>query len=1218
MELVRDRLTAAKERGVLRVEILHGVGGVGKSTLARALCHETRITDSFDGVLWAELGPTANSLEALTRFVALLGEPGFRPSSLHDASDRLRIRLNGKRLLVVLDDVWHANDAQPFMVDPNSVILITTRRANVAEDLRARIIEIPPFTSDEAMSLLARWMGRDIRPDEFVAADQLAASLERLPLALELAGSLLSRGVPWSVARAAFEAETEQLLKKGSRMTRQLAKVLACIRISVRELQKENPAVWDRFGRLGILARGALVTPQVAAVLWQTTRSDATDTLQELQSDALVRHTGGEVWQLHGMVQDAAVGTLTDRPPEGIGLSLESAHSAFLRDIGWSGSALAHSSFADDGYTYKHLTWHLEMAGEIAAIHKLMTEANEDGSCQWWSVLNAHEEASTFLSDLDRASRLALLEQNPFPLGYRYALIRSSMATTAQCIAPIVLGSLVETGAWDLHRALAVAKQVKDPRRAAEMFVKLTEIASKPHQHALFATLFECAVEGIEKIREREVAAELAARLARVSSGKLRGMLCKIVIESMGKEASRQNHWLRHYVKVLALLPSESYEEALTVVLNQTTDPDDAYKFALELARQAAELHGEESAGWVSALLKWCEYWIHKTVGTESAELKVSASHVPAGPRAEPTPAASSPGASGKVNAPSTALAATQKPSGERIDALASEPKAPAKVGSAGIRNGVEDVLMLLLHDGLLDSAYASARVRLPKYKSEINAIETTDSQTRLINRIDELSGLALPSTRISLIAKLLNQVPDSHRKQVIDQAAAAIKELWNGYHYIWENDGDPVAALNTLGDFIPESARLEIIENLKQAASRTSYYDCGWRLARLASLVPSNASILSDAEDRFLSGSPGPMRDRAVAALIEVVDRKRVPQLLSEYQRIGDEEELARLRFAVAPYLGVDAALSDIAKEGKTKRLRSLARMMEELVSTLNESQLRHFVTAATELVADWWVVEALSDVLLKVDNGLAVSRILNAAVEIGPPDLRSRLAIRAVQRLAQLGYVDGALATAVRVELDAERWRGLSDTAEALAAARRFSEAIAVAAAIVNREERGRAQALISLHQARHGFVDQASLLAEQIDSENWREWTRAHLSRAIDRTLVSVPRESSSVAGSSTDSQEEDSCAKVLRDRSGHPAWSALGTYVSKSTRPLNLADFWREPIANTAQHFLSYFDTELRADFLREMRDLVPVLARFSTREDLIAIDRVTKAVGHWWR
>jgi hypothetical protein len=479
---------------VLRIEALHGAPGAGKSTIAKAACFNSQIQSHFQGVLWTELGTDAKPIQGLTRWIRVLGEPDFQPSSINEASDHLRIRLQGRKMLLVLDDAWRAEDVQPFLVASDSVVLVTTRVATVIEDVRARSLDISPMSDTEAITLLQEWLGREIRTDELSAAKRLTASVDHLPLALELAGSLLSRGVDWDTARSAFESETEYLLNKHTNISRQRAKVFACIRISVRELSKQHRLAWERFALLGTVARGTEVTSEVAATFWRTTGGDAVLTLQELQDNALLQH-GSDNWHFHNLIQDVALETLTDPHPEGLGITLEQAHSGFLEACGWSNSKGVQSLLHKDGYTSSHLTWHLEMAGQRSAIHELLSASNDEGQCAWWNCLTSQNQVPAFLTDVDRASRLALLEPDPFPLLYRYSAIRSSLLTIGQCFSPAVLRSLVERGFWDFKQAFAVAKQVQSKDRAAEVYAVLAETSSQSGDNSLSSQIIEAANE---------------------------------------------------------------------------------------------------------------------------------------------------------------------------------------------------------------------------------------------------------------------------------------------------------------------------------------------------------------------------------------------------------------------------------------------------------------------------------------------------------------------------------------------------------------------------------------------------------------------------------------------------------------------------------------------------------------------------------------------------
>jgi hypothetical protein len=105
LQILAGWLTAPVEPGVMRIEALHGVGGVGKSTVAKALCYDPSVRKHFDGVLWGELGVDPNPSEIITRWLSALGEVNFQFTSMADASERLRLRLSDRRFLLILDDV---------------------------------------------------------------------------------------------------------------------------------------------------------------------------------------------------------------------------------------------------------------------------------------------------------------------------------------------------------------------------------------------------------------------------------------------------------------------------------------------------------------------------------------------------------------------------------------------------------------------------------------------------------------------------------------------------------------------------------------------------------------------------------------------------------------------------------------------------------------------------------------------------------------------------------------------------------------------------------------------------------------------------------------------------------------------------------------------------------------------------------------------------------
>ncbi|KAL6655061.1 hypothetical protein ACP70R_005887 [Stipagrostis hirtigluma subsp. patula] len=123
-----------------------GHGGMGKTTLAQAICREKRVLEFFDSVIWVCV---SNTFEAATITSNILESiTGERPTAitLDTLQHSVMKKLGCKRFLLVLDDVWEDKDLNEWEklvaafrnCRRGSKILITTRMqsvANVAENV---------------------------------------------------------------------------------------------------------------------------------------------------------------------------------------------------------------------------------------------------------------------------------------------------------------------------------------------------------------------------------------------------------------------------------------------------------------------------------------------------------------------------------------------------------------------------------------------------------------------------------------------------------------------------------------------------------------------------------------------------------------------------------------------------------------------------------------------------------------------------------------------------------------------------------------------------------------------------------------------------------------------------------------------------------------------------------------------------------------------------
>jgi DNA-binding SARP family transcriptional activator/tetratricopeptide (TPR) repeat protein len=193
---VLDRLLAAGASRVV-VSAVAGTAGVGKTALAVHWAH--RAAGRFpDGQLYLDLrgygpDPAVPAEEALAACLRALGLPaGDLPAALPERAARYRTELAGRRMLVVLDNACSAEQVRPLLPGAGeSAVLVTSRDslAGLVSRDGAHRLDLDLLPLADAVTLLQELIGTRVQEDP-VAAEQLAQSCARLPLALRVAAEL--------------------------------------------------------------------------------------------------------------------------------------------------------------------------------------------------------------------------------------------------------------------------------------------------------------------------------------------------------------------------------------------------------------------------------------------------------------------------------------------------------------------------------------------------------------------------------------------------------------------------------------------------------------------------------------------------------------------------------------------------------------------------------------------------------------------------------------------------------------------------------------------------------------------------------------------------------------------------------------------------------------------------------------------------------------------
>ena len=190
---LRGRLIAG---GAVAMAALKGLPGVGKTALALALAHDPDVRAALpDGVLWAGLGREPNVMALLSAWGAALGLKAFEMVNLTtpDALGKVvQATIGDRRMLLVVDDAWTAEDALAFRVGgPHCAHVLTTRFPAVARHFAPQAVTtVEELVVEDGVALLAR-LAPGVVAREPVEAQALVRAVGGLPLAITIMGRVL-------------------------------------------------------------------------------------------------------------------------------------------------------------------------------------------------------------------------------------------------------------------------------------------------------------------------------------------------------------------------------------------------------------------------------------------------------------------------------------------------------------------------------------------------------------------------------------------------------------------------------------------------------------------------------------------------------------------------------------------------------------------------------------------------------------------------------------------------------------------------------------------------------------------------------------------------------------------------------------------------------------------------------------------------------------------
>jgi DNA-binding SARP family transcriptional activator/Tfp pilus assembly protein PilF len=297
---------AASSPGAVRIAVVNGAGGLGKTTLAVHAAH--RVSPQFpDGQLHVDLlgasSQSASPGEVLARFLRDLGIEGDKIPARDDERAALyRTALTGRRVLILLDNARDAAQVRPLLPGSSSCAVLVTTRNRTSDLASTQFVDLNVLEDAEALELFSRIVGENRPAAEPDATAEVLIACAGLPLAIMICAARLAARKQWQIVTLAARLRSEHRRLDELRIG-DLA-VRASFEVSYHSIRtsgyRADPA---RIFRLLGLWQGSSISLAAAAALVGEPEDDIAEALESLVDANLLESPGPDRYRLHDLLK---------------------------------------------------------------------------------------------------------------------------------------------------------------------------------------------------------------------------------------------------------------------------------------------------------------------------------------------------------------------------------------------------------------------------------------------------------------------------------------------------------------------------------------------------------------------------------------------------------------------------------------------------------------------------------------------------------------------------------------------------------------------------------------------------------------------------------------------------------------------------------------------------------------------------------------------------
>ncbi|KAF7850855.1 hypothetical protein BT93_L4941 [Corymbia citriodora subsp. variegata] len=201
-KIIKMLLQPANYKNLSVIPIV-GIGGLGKTTLAKLIYNDNIVKEQFNLRMWVFVPKDFNLMKTIEEIIKDVTGQSLSNLNIQQLQTRLQDIIKDKKYLLVLDDVW-SNDRTRWKELKNLLshgaseakVIVTTRSSEVASMMGTfPMHNLKGLSEEDSMALFIKWAfdekEKQLRPNLLEIGNDIVKKSRGVPLLVKTLGSLL-------------------------------------------------------------------------------------------------------------------------------------------------------------------------------------------------------------------------------------------------------------------------------------------------------------------------------------------------------------------------------------------------------------------------------------------------------------------------------------------------------------------------------------------------------------------------------------------------------------------------------------------------------------------------------------------------------------------------------------------------------------------------------------------------------------------------------------------------------------------------------------------------------------------------------------------------------------------------------------------------------------------------------------------------------------------